>query len=177
MAAYLGLEKYRYIIQYEGDVSEDIEGFQRVFNGYYNIRRNKAWRDRYYDVFQQVRIKRLDCSFESILRAVSEEKTGVEASFSSKMLATIRPDQPIWDSRVLSALDRRGYTIPRVTASSYTQRIDETVAAYKAIESACSNLMKDDNIKISLAQFDVLFPDYSWIDPKKKLDFLLWCEG
>ena len=177
LATHLGLDKYRYIIQYQGDVSKDTKGFQRIFNGYYNVRRNEAWRIRYYDVFEQVRAKELGCSFESILRAISEGKTGVEPSFSSKMLATIDPKKPIWDSRVLSALSRRGHEIPHPTACDYSQRIDEAITSYKAIEAACCTLLQDDAIKRSLAQFDVLFPDYSWITLEKKLDFLLWCEG
>ena len=51
-------------------------------------------------------MKRVRPSFEEILVYIHEHvsNSSIEPSFSSKMLATIDRDKPIWDSRVLIAL-------------------------------------------------------------------------
>jgi hypothetical protein len=49
LASSLGLDKYQYIMEHvmKTDVSAD-EDFQRIFNGFYIVRRNEEWRNVYY---------------------------------------------------------------------------------------------------------------------------------
>ena len=58
LAASLGLDKYQYIMTHvmETDVSAD-EDFQRIFNGFYIVRRNEQWRKVYYSYFEEVKKK------------------------------------------------------------------------------------------------------------------------
>jgi len=46
----MGLDKYKYIMEKvkSTNVAVDAE-FQRVFNGFYLVRRNEEWRRAYYD--------------------------------------------------------------------------------------------------------------------------------
>ena len=61
LALSLGLDRYDEIMH--GDPSS--EGFQRLFNGYYKIRRNEEWRRIYYSLFTQAKAKGF--SFEQIV--------------------------------------------------------------------------------------------------------------
>ena len=64
LASSMGLDKYMYIIEqvHKTNVSKD-EDFQRIFNGFYIVRRNEEWRKIYYDYFEVV--KNDNPSFES----------------------------------------------------------------------------------------------------------------
>ena len=103
IAESMGFDKYRQIMETvrKTDVSTDMD-FQRTFNAFYRVRRNAEWRKTYYDLFETVKDSNL--SFESILKAMYEVTGNIEASFSSKMLATINPDMPIWDRYVVQNL-------------------------------------------------------------------------
>ena len=83
LARSLGLDKYAEIMR--GDPASP--SFQRAFNGYYRIRRNEEWRNSYYALFLRARTEGFD--FSQIITALFQATGNVEASFSSKMLATI----------------------------------------------------------------------------------------
>ena len=104
LASSLGLDKYQYIMEHvmKTDVSAD-EDFQRIFNGFYIVRRNEEWRNVYYSYFEKV--KNSKPTFEDIITYLFEKTGNVEPSFSSKMLATIIPEKPIWDRYVVQNLN------------------------------------------------------------------------
>lgn len=104
------LEAYAWIMERfnKTDVSVDTE-FQRRFTRFYVLRRNAAQKKAYYDLLEACKGKE-NVSFPEILRALYEATGWVEASFSSKLLATIKPDMPIWDSIVLSRLGLKSST-------------------------------------------------------------------
>ena len=76
--------------------------FQRTFNSFYRVRRNAEWQSVYYDLFEEVKDSRP--TFEYIIRALFKATGNIEASFYSKMLATINTDMPIWDRYVVQNL-------------------------------------------------------------------------
>lgn len=77
--------------------------FQRTFNGFYRIRRNEDWRKFYYENFEKWKNESTP-TFPLILETLYRHTGRVECSFCSKMLATLCPDFPIWDSIVLDRL-------------------------------------------------------------------------
>lgn len=81
----LGLPRYIEIMAGNPDKSE----FQRMFNGYYKVRRNEDWQKEYYAIFTEAKKNPENYTFERILRKLHEKTRMIEASFSSKMLATI----------------------------------------------------------------------------------------
>ena len=95
LARGLGLDRYTDIMR--GDPASP--DFQRAFNGYYRIRRNEKWRQHYYDLFAKAKTERF--SFEQIITELYRLTGNVEASFSSKMLATIDASRSIRDEDVL----------------------------------------------------------------------------
>ena len=127
IAALMGLDKYRFLLEqvHKVDVSSDVV-FQRTFNGFYMVRRNKEWRYAFYDFFEH--IKRLDdVSFSNILEELYHLTGNVEASFSSKLLATLKPEMPIRDRYVVQNL---GLKLP---LDSDPSRIRKTEEAYEEI--------------------------------------------
>ncbi len=100
-----GLDKYLWIQSevIKRDVSKD-EEFQRKFSYFYRITpyRNKDWQKEFYSVLQEC--KKGDDSFEVILSTLHKKTSRLEASFASKLKATITPEMPVIDSVVLKNL-------------------------------------------------------------------------
>ena len=99
------LDKYKKIIESvkQVNVSTDME-FQKTFNHFYKVRRNEQWRKAYYDLFEECK-NNSDLKFEDIITNLYKNTNQIEASFSSKLLATINPNMPIWDQYVLLNLN------------------------------------------------------------------------
>ena len=163
----LGLQRYRYIMEHvlDVDVSKN-EDFKRMFNGFYGIRRGKSWRDRYYQVFEQMKKEREHITFKDIFNRISDQS--LEASFSSKMLATLNSQKPIWDSRVLHFLKLQPTGVTKV------ERIESIIKIYTEIEAWYKNYLSTEDARNNLILFDRTFPEYSWISATKKIDFMIW---
>lgn len=158
----LGLDRYSEIMN--GDpVSPD---FQRAFNGFYRVRRNEAWRQHYYDLF--VKAKAGQFTFEQIISELYGLTGNVEASFSSKMLATIDASKPIWDQYVLQNLGLE------LTGRTQEEKLRNAVTLYNRIVTWYSDYLSTDEAKKNIAEFDRMLPDYTWINDTKKIDCLLW---
>ena len=167
IAESMGFDKYKQIMEMvrKTDVSSDPD-FQRTFNGFYRVRRNAEWRKTYYDLFETV--KDSDPSFKSIIKTMYDATGNIEASFSSKMLATINPDMPIWDRYVVQnlCLNMKGKT-----------KVDQLKCAidlYDQMRSWYADFLQTENGKDCIAEFDRTLPGYVWMSDVKKIDFYLW---
>ena len=169
---YKDMEKYVAIMKaiWETDISAD-KNLQKTFNAFYRIRRNAAWRKEYYELFETCKQK-ADISFEYILREMFRRTGKIEASFSSKMLATINPAMPIWDSIVLSKLQCK-----LSNRQDKEWRIKEAVRVYGDIECCYAGFLNTDRAKKVLEAFDEAFPEFKDMTDVKKIDFILWGGG
>ncbi len=148
------------------DVSAD-EDFQREFNYFYKVRRNAEWRNAYYALFEETKTN-TDTTFEYILLELYSRTGNIEASFSSKMLANINPEMPIWDSLVLAQL---GLTAP---VGNSEKRLSETIDLYSQICSWYQEFRRSSSWQVYVDSFDQEFPEYKSISDIKKIDFILW---
>ncbi len=164
----IGIDKYSTIQNtfLETDVSQDVEGFQKLFNSFYVVRRNSEWRKQYYNIFESLKTQHEPVSFEMILSKMLFSGR-IEASYSSKMLATLNPDMPIWDQYVLKNV---GIAPP----SEGTGKFDSTVEVYTQLCEWYEGYLKTDNAKACIAHFNKTFPEYKSISDIKKIDFYLW---
>lgn len=162
LARSLGLDKYAEIMR--GDPVSP--SFQRSFNGYYRIRRNEEWRSCYYSLFLRARTEALD--FSQIITALFQATGNVEASFSSKMLATIDPAKTIWDQYVLHNLGLK------LTGTTQEEKLNNAILLYGAIEKWYLDYLKTAKARENLKTFDRWLPEYKWISDIKKIDCLLW---
>jgi hypothetical protein len=81
-----GLKKYYWIQDnfLNRNTSTDAE-FQKIFCGFYRVRRNKKWRTCYFDLMETA--KENDMTFEQVLRKLKDRTGRVEASFANPAYA------------------------------------------------------------------------------------------
>ena len=167
LAESMGLDKYKQIMEMvrNADVSLDSD-FQRNYNAFYRVRRNAEWRKVYYSLFET--LKDSTPSFELILMTMYKATGNIEASFSSKMLATINPDKPIWDCYVMLnlCLDMQGRT--------KEDQLKCAVDLYDQMVSWYDDFLQTENGRECITEFNRILPGYVWISDVKKIDFFLW---
>lgn len=159
---HLIMKKYRKV-----NVSKD-KDFQRLYNGFYKVRRGKDWCSHYYQILEDLKTK--DLSFEYILRALQKRTGNLEASFSSKMCATRNPNLPIIDSRVLECMNMA------LPGHAEDERIEKTVQLYNGLIKRYGDLLSDGDGEKYIKLFDEICPDTE-ITKVKKMDFILWQLG
>lgn len=167
IAESMGFDKYKQIMETvrKTDVSTDPD-FQRTFNAFYRVRRNAEWRKAYYYLFETVKDSKP--SFESIIRTIYEATGNIEASFSSKMLATINPDKPIWDRYVMQNL------CLNIKGKTKEDQLKCAVGLYDQMTSWYNDFLQTENGRECIAQFERTLPGYVWMSDVKKMDFFLW---
>ena len=169
IARQFGFDTYIKIMWYFKDANCDLssnEEFQKIFNGYYRIRRNMEWREIYYQCFENIRTNK-GVEFDDIIDYLYEKTGNVEASFSSKMLATINPELPILDSQVLANL---GMEIK----GSNDKKLENAKEVYQEICNRYNKYIGTLDCEKALKKFDEAFPMYKGFTSTKKIDFFLW---
>lgn len=140
--------------------------FQRNYNGYYRVRqRTPEFYSAYYG-FMELR-KGSEVTFEETLWHLHEQLGRVEASFSSKLVATLNPERPIWDEYVLKNL---GLKRP---SFSCRDRLEQTVKLYDAIGQWYAEFLETGQAREIIELFDSVYPGRPITD-LKKVDFVLW---
>ena len=167
LASSLGLDKYKYIMEHvmKTDVSDD-EDFQRIFNGFYIVRRNEEWRNVYYSYFEKVKDNKP--TFEDIISYLYEKTGNVEPSFSSKMLATIFPENPIWDRYVVQNLNIK------LSGVSQEEKLKSAIEKYSEMQQWYEEFLNSETGHNCVIEFERFLPDYKWMSDIKKVDALLW---
>ena len=167
IAESMGVDKYKKIMDWvrTTDVSSDRE-FQRTFNSFYRVRRNEEWRRAYYNLFEEV--KNSKPSFEYIIRTMYKETGNIEASFSSKMIATVDADMPIWDRYVMQNL------CMELKGKTKEDQLDCAVRLYEQMLAWYGEFLKTENGRDCITEFDKTLPGYTWMSKVKKIDFYLW---
>ncbi len=157
------------------DISQDLE-YQKNFNGFYKMRsKPAAWYQFYFGLLEREK-HNADITVNYVARVIFEEMRTpkgngrVEPSFSSKLVATIREDAPVYDSQVLSNLG-----IPPLRQNGPAEvRLEEALRIYQDIEAFYSEGIRTDVAEQLRAEFNRLFPSYSVFSQTKKLDLMLW---
>ena len=168
LASSMGLDKYRYIMEQVSitNVAVDTD-FQRIFNSFYIVRRNKGWRKSYYEYFESV--KNGKPTFESIITYLYKSTGNIEPSFSSKMLATILPEKPIWDRYVVQNLNMQ------LTGVTKEEKLKKAILLYADMEKWYADFLETEKGRECISEFDRVLPDYKGISSIKKIDSILWC--
>ena len=167
LASSMGLDKYRYIMEQVSitNVAVDID-FQRIFNRFYIVRRNESWRKSYYEYFESV--KNGKPTFENIITYLYECTGNIETSFSSKMLATILPEKPIWDRYVVQNLNMQ------LTGATKEEKLKNAIMLYADMEKWYADFLETEKGQECISEFDRVLPDYKEISKIKKIDSILW---
>lgn len=167
LASSMGLDKYQYIMEQVNNTNVAINSdFQRTFNGFYIVRRNESCRKIYYEYFESV--KNCTPTFESIITYLYECTGNIEPSFSSKMLATIFPEKPIWDRYVVQNLDIQ------LKSTTKEEKLKNAIILYADMEKWYADFLESEKGKECISEFDLVLPEYKGISNIKKIDSILW---
>jgi len=164
------LERYIKIMEMfrKVDVSTNYK-FQASFIGFYNIQHSKfkEFCSGYFSFMEKH--KNSVPSFIDTLRYLY--KFGrLEISFSSKLLATIDPGQPVWDRYILKFFNLKKPPRKRVYGSE--MRIAHGNDAYEKLKQKYKAFIATDESKRWIQLFDMYFPICD-ITPIKKIDFII----
>lgn len=165
---YWDLPLYEKIMRQVGivNVSSD-EDLQKTYNYFYQVRRNEAWRRSYYDLFEQMKHTK-NVSFSVIITELFRTTGNIEASFSSKMLSTLNPSKPIWDSIVCKNLGLKP------TGKTKEEELKNVIVLYEKLGGWYKEYLKTENAQDCITRFDALLPKYVWLSDTKKIDYLIW---
>jgi hypothetical protein len=127
----------------------------QFYKGYFNLLKNARQGD--------------IVDMPTILKQLKRLSNKHEISFASKLLATVDPKLPIWDSRVRERVNERG----EIKLKANYKNTDECVEAYNSLVSWYGKFMKSNEAKMMIAEFDSHFPKEK-ISAIKKVDFIFW---
>jgi len=162
------VERYSLILElYTNSSIVDDSEFQRKFNAFYRVRRSAEWRAVFYEIF--AREKGSTPSFAMILNEIYQKTGNIEGSFTSKLLATINPNLPIWDQYVLKNIGLK------VKETSKEEKLKNAVELYGKMVDWYNDFLISTDGQQCIAEFDKRFPQYSYFSEIKKADFILWC--
>ena len=160
------LAKYCYLQTFlrEIDVSRD-KTFQKKYSGFYHIRhRNRAWKKFYFSLLERSKFHPL--SFSDVLNAIHRKTGRVEASFSSKLVATIDLSMPVIDKFVLQ---NANLVLPVYGEN----RIERVELLYETLREKIDNFSHSENGVYLVDSFLRRFP-CCHITKTKMIDFVLW---
>lgn len=162
----VGLVKYCWLQDnlYQVDVSADRE-FQRRYNGFYRVRRNAQWQWHYFALLERSRAASI--TFEEALSQLLAATGRLEASFASKLVATINPNLPVIDKFVLENL---GLRLPRY---SQCDRKTKVVEVYDRLISSFHDFAKTDEGNALTTRFQEIYPEAN-LTTAKMIDLVLW---
>ena len=141
--------------------------YQRRFNALYGVRRDAQWRNSYFTLLE-ARKSQSAVGFLSVLTAIRDATGRVEASFASKLVATIDPTRAIYDSIV-----RRNLGLPQRSIGS-SSRIDALCRDYDVIQKALEQMVTSGEFQPLRARFDATFPEFAHFTDLKVLDLMIW---
>ena len=141
-----GLKKYLSLQESlkKVDISNNRD-FQKRFNHFYRVRRNNDWQSQFYKLLQSHKNNKI--SFSDALKKIHKNTGRFEASFASKLVATIHPDKPVIDKFVL---ENAGLKLPY---SSAKDRESKIILVYGQLESKFQHFLNTENGKYLVKQF------------------------
>lgn len=162
-----GLRQYLWLQQQfvANPGAHDDADFRRRFNRFYRVRRNAAWQETYYALMGRARREALQ--FDAVLDALRVETNRLEASFASKLIATIHPAFPVIDRFVLQNV---GLALPAQNVQNRAARI---VEIYAALQRCFEAYLQTDDGRYLVREFNRIYPN-SGITEVKMLDLVLW---
>jgi hypothetical protein len=161
-----GLRKYCWIQEqlHKNDVSTARE-FQKAYNGFYRVRRNAEWQAVYYRLMEKAKTR--ESGFQEVLLELKQRTGRLEASFASKLVATLHPDRPVIDRLVL---DHFGLSLPY---QYETDRELKAVRVYEILVRKYMDFMSHPNARAICERFEARYP-WADITDLKKVDLVLW---
>ena len=161
------VEKYANILElYKTSSIRNDEFFQKKFNAFYRVRRGAEWRKIFYEIFD--RNKSSIQTFEEVLIELYEKTGNIEGSYTSKLLATVNPNLPIWDQYVLKNIGLK------LTGATKEDRIKNAIGLYAIMLKWYEEFLLSVEGRECIKEFNNRFPQYNYFTSIKKVDFILF---
>ncbi len=161
-----GLNKYCWIQKNLTNIDVSINKiFQNKFIYFYKIRRNQVWLQHYFSLLERVKFNEIN--FKNALEYMLQHTGRYEASFVSKLVATVDPELPVIDKFVLKNV---GLRLPYATAKNKKAKIIEI---YEKLEKIFPAFLNTENGLYLVKRFSEKFP-YVSITQTKMVDLVLW---
>jgi hypothetical protein len=141
------------------------EEFQRCFSGFYRVRRDSQWRSVYFGLLESSKVNGID--FPEALNEINHRTGRIEASFASKLVATLDASKPVIDKFVLEHFELR---LPRWGLSD---RETKTIGLYYDLCDKYTAFIQSPTGKMIRELFDGRYP-FSEVSELKKIDLVLW---
>ena len=166
LSKYLGIQSHFDAIK-DTSLIENAE-FQKRFNGFYRVSRmSPQWYKGFYGVFDSSRNS--TPTFLELLTALHSVTNRCEASFASKLLATLDPTMPVIDSVVLGILKAK------VPGPLTLNRLQEVSFLHQEMSRCYEEFLKSENGRDLVNLFEATYPVESQrLSEVKMLDFILW---
>ena len=163
------LELMRMIADPRIDVSTN-EDFQALYKGYYfPAPISHEFLNLYFQYMQE---SRYQCpSFRAAIESIRDFSGQVHYSFTSKLLHTLNPQNPVLDKHIMRLL---GFQLMDSNSGNYTERINYYCNVFDTVSNEYRNYANAPFMKEAIEHFNCLFPEYRNIDYSKKVDMLLF---
>ena len=165
--AYLFLQR-----EYRNGEGRNDPLFRFVYRSFYrldNAGLTSEWKQRYFALLEEKVLNLEEVLRELYTIPTRRGKSSVQFSFATKMLHTISPVLPIYDSIVGKVL---GISI----TGRGEEKIKSCVKAYQKLRDKHDELLKDSRVGTIIEDFKAEF-DAGDLSDTKALDFLLWGLG
>ena len=194
----LKLKKYNSIMETvkklkKGIKIDDAEKaeFRKNYITYYDMfYKSEKWQQEFFIYFEKC-LKDDNIKISKVLEKLAKldeeydvnHKPKVEFSFASKLIATINPDMPIWDSNVAQKLgeeisqETKGILIKvgskyMIDGYDLTTKINNAIRLYETLIKVEKEITK--KYKREIEKFKEYFIDEYDLSDEKILDFYLW---
>ena len=166
-----GLGKYlciQALVEQASDLTQD-PIFQKKYNGFYRVRRNEEWRRHYFKILESQRHKKKGegLGFLDVLKSIHRRTGKVEASFASKLTASVDTSLPVIDSIVLKNIGAR------LPATKTGDRLSMIVTMYDDVAKCYEDYLRTEIGKFLVKEFIKQYP-HARISKVKMIDFVLW---
>jgi hypothetical protein len=161
-----GLDRYLCLQRHvrSCDVSTNVD-FQTGFNGFYKVRRDSHWRSIYFTLMESAKGKRIE--FPEVLTEISRTTGRLEASFASKLVATLDPSMPVIDKFVL-----KNFALQLPRHGSQNREL-KTIELYHQLCTKYCDFIQSPTGAMIRELFDSRHPN-SGVSELKKIDLVLW---
>lgn len=155
--------------------------FQSKFLSFYRVRRDAVWQRSFFGLMQQLRTAQP--SFRKTLTALASQVQRCEASFASKLTATLNPELPVLDSLVLRVM--RTHLVDRgsgegkwslLRTGTLESRLERAIIVYNCLTATVGAIRGAAGFVGLIEQFDKSYAQDS-LTETKKLDLMLWRYG
>ena len=186
LADSLAVRTYFELLECVGVGRVNTREFRRKFNRFCMVRRDVEWQRIYYGLFQELTARRRSVTLRDILPELDRrikaqlKQDRLETSFSSKMLAFLRPaDFPIWDSWVIkNMLEQNGVDLRLNVKGNVKAREEEALRRFDELTGWFRNALRTKAVQKAVRRFNDYLPEGvgEKVSAMKKFDWLMWAK-